>query len=776
MGPTGPTGPTGPKGNSIPLQSVVGPVDIDGDNGKDGKDCVICDELAALRRDVQTLLDHQRTSINGTPGAAGAAGAAGLAGASTGTAAAATTPGVNGADGADGADGAATGTAAATLGANGAATLGANGAAATGTAGVNGADGIPGSSASSVVPPAEDVAALLQPNTTNLEEIIRRLTKVQTDITELLGRVPIVQTANAAKEAAIAGDHTKLESLLNQILAILQKDGSGGSVPPVAAATVAEKVEEAEQNTQNPEILAIIKEIKAAVTQINGDDQENSILAIVKAIRTKIDDVKATVDATPARITAAINTVLPGVNEQILALETRLGQEFAKLAGLITKSTLDIRSNIAGLKTDYSAQLSTIQGSVLTIPQTLNYGPQIMHIDTSLSTIYGTQQDYTRRFDTIDASVSTLTDMLRRCCRFLPASPADSASTNAFSLTRPAESDNGGDGGISPASSTNNGKLPPAASSTNNGKLPPAASSTNNGSASPASSTNNGSASPASSTNNGELPPVASSNNNGGVSGYGPDNGSTNNRNDRSAFSISGNNDDGNNGGTEYSNTASYVNEEDREPNAEQNNGYKGNNNFPKRTGLPPSESPRIVFPPKKSQYALPLPPPGLPAPPPSVSPRPALVSPKSVRSPVISEPRISIRENTDLAKGLKEAIKLEGFPKLDYNTKRRQLEELQAAHTYGLTQRRTLEDVKLMINEFLADFDDNKRLKQRLKSCNIPINEERVHDYLSSLLTVVRTMTTLPSMYKPGCHLTRRNSVKQRERKSKRTTRKNIK
>jgi hypothetical protein len=126
------------------------------------------------------------------------------------------------------------------------------------------------------------------------------------------------------------------------------------------------------------------------------------------------------------------------------------------------------------------------------------------------------------------------------------------------------------------------------------------------------------------------------------------------------------------------------------------------------------------------------------------------------------------------LAKGLKEAIKLEGFPKLDYNTKRRQLEELQAARTYGLTQRRTLEDVKRMINEFLADFDENKRLKQRLKSCDIPINEERVKDYLDALLTVVRTMTTPPSMYKMGCHLTRRNSIK--ERKSKRTTRKNIK
>jgi hypothetical protein len=161
---------------------------------------------------------------------------------------------------------------------------------------------------------------------------------------------------------------------------------------------------------------------------------------------------------------------------------------------------------------------------------------------------------------------------------------------------------------------------------------------------------------------------------------------------------------------------------------------------------------------------------PSLPAPPPLPSPQPK-------RAEKAYEPRIPITAKSVLGIGLGDAITLErpkGTPQSAEfkRTKLSQLEELQASHTYF--KNRTFEQVKPQIDDFLSDFAEDGRIKERLSTCDIPVSEERWRDYITNLLDVIRHIPDKTTS--PGCHIKYTRGGKRSKTNSKTHTRKNRK
>ena len=159
------------------------------------------------------------------------------------------------------------------------------------------------------------------------------------------------------------------------------------------------------------------------------------------------------------------------------------------------------------------------------------------------------------------------------------------------------------------------------------------------------------------------------------------------------------------------------------------------------------------------------------PPPPPPNDNLPPPPSPRRVKSP---EPKIHITAKSALGVGLSDAITLErpkGTPQsAEFKRKKlAELEELQADHTYS--KNREFEQVKSHIDEFLGDFAEGGRLKERLSTCEIPVNKERWYDYLTNLLNVIRHIPDKTTS--PGCHIKFTRGGKRSKRISKTNTRK---
>jgi len=262
-----------------------------------------------------------------------------------------------------------------------------------------------------------DIAAL-KGNTSDFSIILQRLGDMDKMLRELLERSTVVKNASSAVEAAKNGDHTELKKLLEEILAILRKSPPS----PIEASVADEKAEEVKTFTENPDIMTILKEIKKEVVQINGDDIDNSVLAIVKAIKTQLNEVNEAVGDRPAKILEIINTILPGVNAGIDKLESKFTE--------VMKGINSIRSNISDLSGSLPDRFDEVLVAISKIqPQaSVDYGPQFTHIDESMRRMYA-ERDYTRRFDELNQKVDDLMDLLRRCCgggqlQGLPAPPA----------------------------------------------------------------------------------------------------------------------------------------------------------------------------------------------------------------------------------------------------------------------------------------------------------------------------------------------------------------
>jgi hypothetical protein len=228
-----------------------------------------------------------------------------------------------------------------------------------------------------------------------------------------------VEAVAAAKDA----DHSKLESLLLEILAILKERPS--PIASVAANVIKENAEKVKEFTENPDILAILKQILKEVTQINGDDIDNSVLAIVKNIKIQLSEVKDTLGETPARIIEIVNNILPGVNERITTLETKLAEDHLAVMKAIRKVDSNLQDLSGSLPDRFDEVLEEIR-KIKPCPEPLaplDYGPQFEHIDNSVKTLYATvlhiqnvvENDYTNRFDQLDRKMDELMALMRRC-------------------------------------------------------------------------------------------------------------------------------------------------------------------------------------------------------------------------------------------------------------------------------------------------------------------------------------------------------------------------
>jgi hypothetical protein len=160
--------------------------------------------------------------------------------------------------------------------------------------------------------------------------------------------------------------------------------------------------------------------------------------------------------------------------------------------------------------------------------------------------------------------------------------------------------------------------------------------------------------------------------------------------------------------------------------------------------------------------------------PPPTPPPQSPVPSPKPLRAAKSPEPKIHITAKSKLGIGLSDAITLErpkGTPQSAAFRRKKllQLEELQADHTYS--KNRTLERVQPYITEFLSDFAEDGRLKERLRTCEIPIDKDRWRDYLTNLFDVISHIPDKTAT--PGCHTKFTRGGKRSKRISKTHTRK---
>jgi hypothetical protein len=386
-GSTGPTGPTGPKGDSAPA-NPIGPTGVASVGGT-GPNCttiVNCDNTAVMKElsDLKELIKSIQTVLETKPVGPVAPPAP-------------PTPPVSGANGKAGEAGG------------------------TGGTGGTGEDGENAESAHSVASDVEHLRA-----TTDFTAIFDRLTQMESRLREVIESSRVVQQATSATTAAVNGDHAELKRLLEEILLILK---SSKSTPPETT-VVEENITKVKGYTENPEILRILKEIQIQINQINGTDPDNSILEIVKNLKIQLGEVKETVTINPARIIETINTILPGVNAGI----DRLEAQFAAVMGGISNIRTNI-SNLSGkIPADRTEEILAAIRAIPPCPPQVDYGPQFTHIDESVKTIYAAVQlvagqDYGRRFDELNRKVDELMALMRKCCgegqlALLPPGPA----------------------------------------------------------------------------------------------------------------------------------------------------------------------------------------------------------------------------------------------------------------------------------------------------------------------------------------------------------------
>ena len=745
-GSTGPTGPTGPKGNSAPV-NPIGPTGVAPVNpiapkgvapvGVTGPNCttiVNCDNTAVMKelsdlkeliKSIQTVLETKHTA-----------------------------PGKNGK---------------------------------AGEAGEDGEDGEDGESAHSVASNVEHLKAA-----SDFTEIFDRLTQMESRLREVIESSRVVQQATSATTAAENGDHAELKRLLEEILVILK---TSKSTPPEAA-VVEENITKVKGYTENPEILRILKEIQVQVNQINGTDPDNSILEIVKNLKIQLGEVKDTVAINPARIVETINTILPGVNGGIGKLE----EQFASVMGGISNIRTNI-SNLSGkIPEDRTEEILAAIRAIPPCPPQVDYGPQFTHIDDSVKTIYAAVQlvagqDYGRRFDELNRKVDDLMALMRRCCGegqlALPApAPAPAPAPYVLPpLPAPAPAP-------APPLALENNKGLGLLEDGNNGLGPVQPMLIENAPKQPRRRivipNNNNNVTPS-----GRLPA-----NNNARPGFGPK---------QTRGLPAGSSSDDEDDDDIYYNSNTDEAKPERKRLLVNNN--TSNNNGPKPK-LPEAASSRRLFGPEPSR-GLPAgtgdyepltmnnaddvpPPPSnnkkdeIPPPPPTneeLSPLPAsnTNSKSNSNSNSSSNSNSNNEENnrklvigvgkenrktTEIGKQLTEAITREpGRGKsIDSEKKYEQLKELQQAYEDGDKgdKARDFNDVEKLVNDFLADFDDNGPLKTAfLKNYKTKLDKTHWTLYLKNLFESVGKLSNKPSVL----NTTRKKGGSQT--KSKRTTRK---
>ena len=680
--------------------------------------------------------------------------------------------------------------------------------------------GINGESVDSTHSVSSDVRAL------EIKSVLERLSEMESRLREVISESSVVQKASDAESAAENGDHAELKKLLLLILSKL--DG----VTPVEGATVGEKVDKIKEFTQNPDILVILKEIQQAVGKVSDDD-EDSILALAKAINVQLSIVKEAVGDRPARIIELLESTMPGVKESVDKFEEKLN--------VIISGIGNIRRNISDLSGSLPDRFDEVLNAIKDIPRCpspVDYGPQFTYIDDSIKTMYATLvqvqqvvgEDYTRRFDELNQKVDDLMALMRRCCGegqlALPAPvPAPAPAPAPYVLPTPSLPLPAPEptlpvpppqlpGPATPGLLENLGQLPPQP-----GPLPQLP----------------GPAAPGLLENLGQLPPqpgplpqlpgpaapgllenleqppeptrqnlledeaqlllenrpkatkrriVIPNSNNAAPNGYMPD---TNTprpgfgpTQSRGFPAVSKADDTENEKKPErkrllYENNSTNTNNQyhpilpEDKASARRLFGPEKTRGLPERdddySELPQTNTNNLPLPESNNDDEAPLPPPNDESPP--LPPPPA----RTAKSP---EPKIHITAKSALGIGLSDAITLErpkGTPQsAEFKRKKlAELEELQADHTYS--KNRTFEDVKPHIDEFLADFAKDGRLKERLSTCEIPVNAERWYDYLTNLFNVIRNIPK--KIDNPGCHTKFTRGGKRSKRISKTNTRK---
>jgi hypothetical protein len=745
-GATGPTGPTGPKGDSLPI-NMKGPVGVP--QGATGSHCttiVNCDSSAVIQ-EIKKVQDTLTSMMALLP-----------VGSKTGK------------------DEKSEGEAAE-----------AGEAAETSEAGMN------GESVDSTHSVSSDVRAL------EIKSVLERLSEMESRLREVISESSVVQKASDAESAAENGDHAELKKLLLLILSKL--DG----VTPVEGATVGEKVDKIKEFTRNPDILVILKEIEKAVGKVS-DDNEDSILALAKAINVQLSIVKEAVGDRPARIIELLESTMPGVKESVDKFEEKLN--------VIISGIGNIRRNISDLSGSLPDRFDEVLKAIKDIPRCpppVDYGPQFTHIDDSIKTMYATLiqvqqvvgEDYTRRFDELNQKVDYLTELMRRCCGegqlALPVpAPAPAPAPALVLAPAPAPAPLPAP---TPAPAPGPYVLPtplplPLPVPNPPGPFPqlpaPATSGLLENLEQPPEPTRQGLLEDEAQLLLENRPKqtkrriVIPNSNNAAPNGYMPDTntprpgfGPIQSR----GFPAASNADDEEIEGEKkpgrkrllYENNSTNTNNQYRpvlpedKPSARRLFGPEKTRGLPERdddySELPQTNTNNLPLPESNNDDEAPLPPPNDESPP---------LPPPPARTAKTPEPKIHITAKSALGIGLSDAITLErpkGTPQsAEFKRKKlAELEELQADHTYS--KNRTFEDVKPHIDEFLADFAKDGRLKERLSTCEIPVNAERWYDYLTNLFNVIRNIPK--KIDNPGCHTKFTRGGKRSKRISKTNTRK---